>query len=117
MLGPVPPGRQPDGPPRRKTVPRPTVIEPALPAGGNVANPELPANRGRTFHPRALLATIAEGRKVLRFAKRQKIFAEEDEADAVFYIQTGKVTLTAVSKTGQEAMIAMLGEGEFFGEG
>jgi hypothetical protein len=43
----------------------------------------------RAFDPHALLATIAEGRKVLRFAKKQRIFAQGDKADAVFYIQTG----------------------------
>jgi CRP-like cAMP-binding protein len=69
----------------------------------------LPANRRRAFDPHALLATIAEGRKVLRFARKQGIFAQGDKADAVFYIQTGKVRLTVVSKTGQEATIGILG--------
>jgi hypothetical protein len=99
----MPPGRKPDGTSRKKTTTRPTPIDPTSPAGRNTANPELPANRGRSFHPRALLATIAEGRKVLRFAKKQRIFAQGDKTDAVFYIQTGKVKLTVVSKTGQEA--------------
>lgn len=49
--------------------------------------------------------------------KRQTIFAQGDEADAVFYIQKGKVRLTVVSKTGKEATIAILDEGNFFGEG
>ena len=53
----------------------------------------------------------------MRFAKKQRIFAQGDQADAVFYIQTGKVRLTVVSKTGQEATIGMLGDREFFGEG
>lgn len=53
----------------------------------------------------------------MRFAKKQRIFAQGDKAEAVFYIQTGKVRLTVVSKTGQEATIGILGEGEFFGEG
>jgi CRP/FNR family transcriptional regulator, cyclic AMP receptor protein len=113
----MPPDRQPDGAPRRKTAPRPTAIEPAFQAGRSVANPRLPANRRRSFDPHALLATIADGRKVLRFAKKRRIFAQGDRAEAVFYIQTGKVRLTVVSKTGPEATIGMLGEGEFFGEG
>jgi len=49
--------------------------------------------------------------------KKQTIFAQGDEADAVFYIQKGKVRLTVVSKTGKEATIAILSEGNFFGEG
>jgi CRP/FNR family transcriptional regulator, cyclic AMP receptor protein len=71
----------------------------------------------REFDPNTFLATIGDGRKNLAVAKKQTIFAQGDEADAVFYIQTGKVKLTVVSKTGREATIGMLGEGNFFGEG
>lgn len=49
--------------------------------------------------------------------KKQGIFTQGDEANAVFYIQSGKVKLTVVSKTGREATIGMLSEGNFFGEG
>ena len=51
------------------------------------------------------------------FNKRQKIFSQGDIADAVFYVQTGKVKLTVVSKTGKEATVGILGDGDFFGEG
>jgi CRP/FNR family transcriptional regulator, cyclic AMP receptor protein len=71
----------------------------------------------RQFNPRTFLATIGEGRKSLTLAKRQRIFTQGDEADAVFYIQKGKVRLTVVSKTGKEATIGILTEGNFFGEG
>src|SRR5256714_7227016 len=47
----------------------------------------------------------------------QAIFTQGDKADAIFYIQKGKVKLTVLSKTGREATIAILGEGKFFGEG
>jgi len=50
-------------------------------------------------------------------AKKQTIFTQGDGADAVFYIQTGKVRLTVVSKVGKEATIGILTEGDFFGEG
>src|ERR1035438_1327102 len=113
----MPPGRQPDGSPRRKTVTRPTAIEPAFQAGRSVANPRLPANRRRAFDPHALLATIAEGRKVLRFAKKQRIFAQGDKVDAVFYIQTGKVRLTVARRPARKQQSAYLGDREFFGEG
>jgi len=69
------------------------------------------------FDPKKFLATIGEGRKVLTFAKKQRIFAQGDAADAVFYIQEGKVRLTVVSKAGKEATLGILSEGEFFGEG
>jgi CRP/FNR family cyclic AMP-dependent transcriptional regulator len=71
----------------------------------------------RDFDPHSFLATIGEGRKVVLFPKRQGIFAQGDTADAVFYVQTGKVKLTVVSKTGKEATVGLLGEGDFFGEG
>jgi CRP/FNR family cyclic AMP-dependent transcriptional regulator len=71
----------------------------------------------REFDPDTFLATIGDGRKNLVIAKKQTIFAQGDGADAVFYVQTGKVKLTVVSKTGREATIGLLGKGSFFGEG
>jgi CRP/FNR family cyclic AMP-dependent transcriptional regulator len=51
------------------------------------------------------------------FPKKHGVFAQGDTADAVFYVQTGKVKLTVVSKTGKEATVGIFGEGDFFGEG
>src|SRR5437867_4220067 len=73
--------------------------------------------KNREFDPSTFLATIGEGRKTLTLGKKERIFTQGDEADAVFYIQKGKVRLTVVSKTGKEATIAILSEGNFFGEG
>lgn len=53
----------------------------------------------------------------MAFPKKQTIFAQGDAADAVFYIQEGRVRLTVVSKIGKEATLGILSEGEFFGEG
>ena len=72
---------------------------------------------GRDFDPNTFLATIGEGRKNLAISKKQGIFAQGDAADAVFYIQKGRVKLTVVSKIGREATIGILGEENFFGEG
>jgi CRP-like cAMP-binding protein len=69
------------------------------------------------FDPKTFLSTIKGGRKIETFPKKQTIFAQGDSSDAVFYIQKGKVKLTVVSQKGKEATIAILGEGEFFGEG
>lgn len=69
------------------------------------------------FDPRKFLATIGEGRKVVEFTKKQKVYAQGDPADAVFFIQAGKVALTVVSKAGKEATLGILSEGAFFGEG
>jgi CRP/FNR family transcriptional regulator, cyclic AMP receptor protein len=79
--------------------------------------PRAAAKKGRDFDPHAFLATIGEGRKSVLFQRKQGIFAQGDAADAVFYIQTGKVRLTVVSNDGNEATIGILGDGEFFGEG
>ena len=79
--------------------------------------PSAPTKKKTDFDPRKFLATIGEGRKVVAFPKKQTIFAQGDAADAVFYIQEGKVRLTVVSKIGKEATLGILSEGEFFGEG
>jgi CRP/FNR family cyclic AMP-dependent transcriptional regulator len=71
----------------------------------------------REFDLHAFLATIGEGRKVVPFQNKQTIFTQGDAADAVFYIQSGKVKLTVVSNNGKEATIGILGEKDFFGEG
>jgi CRP-like cAMP-binding protein len=68
------------------------------------------------FDPRAFLASIGEGRNVELFSKKQSIFTQGDPSDTVFHVRTGKVRLTVVSKTGKEATIGILGEGDFFGE-
>jgi len=75
------------------------------------------ATKTRGFDPDTFLATIGAGRKILSAPMKQVIFAQGDEADSVFYIQSGKVRLTVVSQAGKEATIAIVGERNFFGEG
>ena len=72
--------------------------------------PRAAAKKKRDFDPHAFLATIGEGRKVVLFPKKQRIFGQGDTADAVFYIQTGKVRLTLVSESGKEATLGILNE-------
>ena len=69
------------------------------------------------FDPKVFLATVADGRIQSLFRKGEVIFSQGEPADAVFYIQNGKVKITVVSKQGKEAIVAVLGPGEFFGEG
>jgi CRP/FNR family cyclic AMP-dependent transcriptional regulator len=69
------------------------------------------------FDPNTFLATIGEGRRIVAILKRKKIFTQGEPADAVFYVQKGKVRLTVVSHTGKEATIGIVSEGNFFGEG
>ena len=77
----------------------------------------VPIRKNCDFDPRKFLATIGEGRRVVLFSRKQGIFAQGDPADAVFYLQSGKVQLSVVSKVGKEATLGILGEREFFGEG
>jgi CRP/FNR family cyclic AMP-dependent transcriptional regulator len=72
---------------------------------------------GKTaFDPKAFLAILGEGKTVSKYRPDQIIFAQGDVADAVFYIQHGKIKLTVVSKHGKEAVVAIVGPGQFFGE-
>lgn len=70
----------------------------------------------KTFDTRLFLAQIGRGRSIVSYPKGSGVFAQGDLCDAVFYIQSGKVKLTVVSKTGKEATIAILSVGDFFGE-
>ncbi|MGH9454614.1 MAG: Crp/Fnr family transcriptional regulator, partial [Terriglobia bacterium] len=67
------------------------------------------------FDSEALLASIAAGKTTKEYGDKQTIFSQGDVADAVFYIQKGKVKLTVVSKRGKEAIVAILEPGSFFG--
>jgi CRP/FNR family cyclic AMP-dependent transcriptional regulator len=71
----------------------------------------------RDFDPNTFLATIGEGRQIVPFQKKRPVFTQGEPADAVFYIQKGKVKLTVVSSNGKEATIGILSENAFFGEG
>jgi CRP/FNR family transcriptional regulator, cyclic AMP receptor protein len=69
------------------------------------------------FDPKKFLAKVGEGKTIARFQKDDIVFTQGDAADAVFYIQKGKLKLTVISEQGKEAVIAILGPGQFFGEG
>jgi CRP/FNR family cyclic AMP-dependent transcriptional regulator len=68
------------------------------------------------FEPEVFLAKNGLGRKIMAFEKRQTLFSQGDAANAIFYIQKGKIKLTVNSKRGKEATIALLGVGDFVGE-
>jgi CRP/FNR family cyclic AMP-dependent transcriptional regulator len=69
------------------------------------------------FDPKVFLATVDGGRTVSDYRKDAVIFSQGDPADAVFYIQKGKVRIAVTSEQGKEAVVAILGAGAFFGEG
>jgi CRP/FNR family cyclic AMP-dependent transcriptional regulator len=111
------PARQPNSSPGRKKIARQTPLSPTFQTEGSAIIPRVAAKKRPDFDPHAFLATIGEGRKLLHFKNKQGVFTQGDAADAVFYLQTGKVKLTVVSKTGKEATIGILSDGDFFGEG
>jgi CRP/FNR family cyclic AMP-dependent transcriptional regulator len=70
-----------------------------------------------SFDPKGFLAKVGEGKTISKYCKDQVVFSQGQAADAVFYIQRGKVKLTVISEQGKEAVVAILGPGHFFGEG
>ena len=75
------------------------------------------ANDNAVFDPATFLATVDGGRTVSNYRKDETVFLQGDPADAVFYIQKGKVKITVLSEQGKEAVVAVLGPDEFCGEG
>jgi CRP/FNR family transcriptional regulator, cyclic AMP receptor protein len=75
------------------------------------------ATRKTAFDVKTFLATVNGGRTVSMYKKDQEIFSQGDPADAVFYIQEGKVKVGVISESGKEAVVALHGNGDFFGEG
>ena len=69
------------------------------------------------FDPKAFLATVSRGRTVAEHGKNGVIFRQTTPADAVFYVMRGRVKMVVTSKQGKEAVVGIMGPGEFFGEG
>jgi CRP/FNR family transcriptional regulator, cyclic AMP receptor protein len=69
------------------------------------------------FNVEAFLSTVDGGRTVSKYGPKQNVFSQGDPADALFYIQEGKVKVCVVSDQGKEAVVALHGKGDFFGEG
>jgi CRP/FNR family cyclic AMP-dependent transcriptional regulator len=69
------------------------------------------------FDPKVFLAKVNGGRSISNYRKDQIVFTQGEPADSVFYIQSGKVRKTVVSEQGKEAVVALFGPGDFFGEG
>jgi CRP/FNR family cyclic AMP-dependent transcriptional regulator len=75
----------------------------------------IPPSRG-TFDPEVFLRRAELGKTIETYAKNQKIFRQGDVADTVFFIRKGKVKITVLSEHGKEVVVAILAEGQFFGE-
>jgi len=77
----------------------------------------MPPKPKRLFDAQAFLESAGLSRRIVEYPSGATIFAQGDACDHVLYVQKGNVKLSVVSKSGREAVVAMLGEGEFFGEG
>jgi CRP-like cAMP-binding protein len=73
--------------------------------------------RKQSFDAETFLHTVDGGRSVSKYLKNQEVYSQGDPADSVFYIQDGKVKVCVVSDQGKEAVVALHGTGDFFGEG
>jgi CRP/FNR family transcriptional regulator, cyclic AMP receptor protein len=73
--------------------------------------------RAPFFNPKTFLTQIGDGKTILRCRKNHILFSQGEKAEAVFYVQAGRVKLTVVSKQGKEAVVAILEPAAFFGEG
>jgi CRP-like cAMP-binding protein len=70
-----------------------------------------------SFDPNVFLASAGKGRSIAKYQQDQAIFKQGEPADAVFFVQKGKVRVSVVSDRGKEAIVSLLGPGDFFGEG
>jgi CRP/FNR family transcriptional regulator, cyclic AMP receptor protein len=75
------------------------------------------AKRKTEFDPHAFLSTIGKGREMQSFGKKDSVFSQGDDADGLYFIQSGRVRLSVVSEAGKEATLGILGTDDFFGEG
>jgi CRP/FNR family cyclic AMP-dependent transcriptional regulator len=96
---------------------RGSLLSTGLPEDGLVGSRTLKSKQKAAFDAQAFLDSGGVARKVLEFRTGESIFAQGDPCDSVMYIQVGGVKLSVISKTGREAVVAMLGPGDFFGEG
>jgi CRP-like cAMP-binding protein len=102
-------------PPGKQSVPARKVSAPK--ATPMIAKAIAPSEAKIDLHPRLFLTKISTGRSSREYQADEAIFSQGDTADAVFYIESGKVKLTVVSTSGKEAVVAILPDGNFFGEG
>src|SRR3982750_32220 len=75
------------------------------------------AKSTRIFNAQAFLDSAGLSKKIVAFGRDEVVFSQGDRCESVMYIQSGGVKLSVLSKTGREAVVAMLGPGDFFGEG
>jgi len=96
---------------------RAEVRKSALGGTRGTPNGNMTPKRKPSFDPKLFLANVGQGRTFADYGENQVVFSQGDPANAVFYIQKGKIKITVVSNSGKEAVIAILVSGDFLGEG
>jgi CRP/FNR family cyclic AMP-dependent transcriptional regulator len=86
-------------------------------ASSSKTKSKIKLKENRAFDVQAFLDSAGVARKVVEYRKSQKIYTQGDPATSVIYIQNGGVKLSVVNEVGKEAVLAILGPGDFFGEG
>jgi len=94
---------------------KPSAVKSEEPSRLPTPKPQ-PTNGEAVFDAKAFLARAGLGKKILNLKKNETAFAQGDPADAIFYVQKGKLRVTVTSANGKEATITLVGEGEFLGE-
>jgi CRP/FNR family transcriptional regulator, cyclic AMP receptor protein len=79
--------------------------------------PNIKLKQKLSFDAQAFLDSAGVARKVVEYGGSQKIYYQGDPAKSVMYVQKGGVKLSVVNEVGKEAVLAILGPGDFFGEG
>ena len=103
-------------------VPSVGSVRSGKPAAGEIRKPARlrtfkprPTNGERAFDGEAFLAKAGLGRKILQLKKDQVVYVQGDAADAIFYVQSGRLKITVASSNGKEATIGLVGASEFYG--
>jgi CRP-like cAMP-binding protein len=109
--------------PRAKPIPSVDSVRSAKPATDKISQPfqlqgvkPRPKNGGTVFDAKTFLARAGLGRKILHLKKDQVAYVQGDPADAIFYVQEGRLRVTVTSANGKEATINLVGAGDFLGE-
>ena len=81
------------------------------------APPNMPSKKTPPFDAKTFLSKVNGGRTIANYRKDQIVYTQGDPGDSVFYVQAGKIKKVVVSEQGKEAVVALFGTGDFFGEG
>src|SRR5271155_1651208 len=81
------------------------------------ARDKIKARKRNVFNVREFLDSAGLARRIVEYSAKQRIYSQGDPPTSVLYIQRGSVKLSVVNRAGKEGVVAMLGPGDFFGEG